>query len=105
MLKSGLEQLAGVKRSELQAAYAKLAAEFEPLPSDSWFEVPEHVLVLTSPPEFVVTSGSSERRKVMTRVSVKDHALIEKARENKNPTNQDYANLSDAVERVLDEAP
>jgi hypothetical protein len=105
LVKAGLEQVAGVKKSEFQAAYEQLAAELEPLPSDSWFEVPDHVLVLQSAPEFVVSSGGSERRRVMTRVSVKDYDVIDRARHNKNPTSRDYETLFDSVEKVLSEAP
>jgi hypothetical protein len=105
LVEAGLANLAGVKRSELQVAYQKLASEMEAMPSDSWFEVPDNVAVLTPPPDFVVTRSGSERRRIMTRASVKDHAVIQKARNNKNPTKQDFETLIDVVDRIWDEAP
>jgi hypothetical protein len=105
LVEAGLANLAGVKRSELQVAYQRLTSEVEALPSDSWFEVPDHVAVLTPPPDFVVTRGGSERRRIMTRASIKDHSVIRKARDNKNATKQDFETLLEVVDRIEDEAP
>ena len=86
-------------------AIFKLLAEVTPLPSSGWFEVPAGAYVLTPPPEVITTRNSMERRTVLTRVDPKDHATLEAARKNTNPTEKDVEALNEIVDRVLDSEP
>jgi hypothetical protein len=90
---------------QIRYKYQKLLAEVTPLPSNGWFEITEASYVLTSPPEFVTTTGSTERRTVLARIDPKDHAALEAARQITNPSEKDLQALSDLVERVLDSLP
>jgi hypothetical protein len=93
------------RQKQIRYKYQKLAAEVTPLPSSGWFEITEASYVLTSPPESVTTRGFTERRTVLTRVDPKDHAALEAARQNTNPSERDLQALSEVVERVLDSGP
>jgi hypothetical protein len=93
------------RQKQIRYKYQKLASECTPLPSSGWFEITESCYVLTSPPQFVTTRGSTERRRALTRVDPKDHAALEAARQIDNPSEKDLQALSDLVERVLDSAP
>ena len=90
---------------QIRYQYQKLLAEVTPLPSTGWFEITDAGYVLTSPPEFVTTRGSTERRTVLTRVDPKDHAALEAARQVTNPSEKDLQALGELVERVLDFVP
>ena len=93
------------REKQIRYKYEKLAAEVTPLPTSGWFEITDASYVLTSPPEFVTTRGSTEQRRVLTRIDPKDHAALEAARQKTNPTEKDLQALSELVERVLDSVP
>jgi hypothetical protein len=93
------------RQKQIRYKYQQLAAEVTPLPSSGWFEITDASYVLTSPPEVVTTRGFTERRTVLTRVDPKDHAALEAARQNTNPSEKDLQALSELVERVLDTVP
>jgi hypothetical protein len=88
--------------SAVQSAYRKLAKEIELLPPDPWFEITTTCYVLSQPPSLVVTRGGTERRKVLTRIDLKDYALLQAAREKQNPTEADLDALSEVVDRVME---
>jgi hypothetical protein len=92
-------------QKQIRYKYEKLSAEFTPLPSSGWFEITKASYVLTSPPEFVVTRGSTERRMVLARIDPKDHAALKAARNKTNPTAKDLKALTEVVDRVLDSEP
>jgi hypothetical protein len=89
----------------VRAAYQKLAGEAELLPPDPWFEVPRGAYVLTPAPEYVTTSGYTETRAVLTRVSPADYAFLAAAHDKKDPTEEDLGALDELLERVLDGEP
>jgi hypothetical protein len=97
--------LAADRQGQLRYAHKKLLAEVTPLPSGDWFEIPTGACVLAPPPEFVTTSGTTARRTVLTRVDPKDHAFLEAARKNANPSEKDLEALTEVVDRVLDSEP
>jgi hypothetical protein len=63
--------------------------------------------VLTDPPESVATSkhSSSEKRRVLTRVSPEDYSVLDAARSNKEPTEKDLLALANALDNVFETAP
>jgi hypothetical protein len=97
--------LAADRQGQLRYAHKKLLTEVTPLPSGGWFEIPRGAYVLTPPPEFVTTRGTTERRTVLTRIDPKDHAFLEAARKNANPSEKDVEALTEVVDRVLDSEP
>lgn len=96
------EQSSADRQSAIRSAYRKLAKEIELPPPDPWFEITVSCYVLTQPPEVVVTRGYTERRKVLTRVDVKDYDLLKAARDKEDPTEEDLDALADVVDRVSD---
>jgi len=93
------------RRNAIRAACRELVAEAKLLPPDSWFEVPDGAYVLTKAPEYVATKRFTETRTVMTRVDPQDYAFIVKARENKDPSEDDLNALLEVVDRVLESEP
>jgi hypothetical protein len=96
---------AGEQRRAIRDACRELVAEAKLLPPDPWFEVPDDASVLTKAPEYVSTKRFTETRTVMTRVDPQDYALIVKARENKDPSEDDLKALIEVVDRVLESEP
>jgi hypothetical protein len=93
--------MAGDRQAQIRAAYQKLAKEVELLPSSPWCEMPSVQYILEKPPEFVVTrAGSTEKRKVLTRIGHKDYALLKTALAIEKPSEDDLEDLADLVDRV-----
>jgi hypothetical protein len=95
----------GEHRRAIRDACRELAAEAKLLPPDPWFEVLDGAHVLTKAPEYVSTKRFTETRTVMTRVDPQDYALIIRARENKDPSEDDLKALIEVVDRVLESEP
>jgi hypothetical protein len=95
----------GGQRDAVRFVYDKIAAEPELLPPEPWFEIPDGAYVLTPAPECVTTKGFTERRVILARVDPKDYSFIERARKNKNPTENDLKALTEVVDRILESEP
>jgi hypothetical protein len=93
---------AGELQNEIRKAYGKLLEQLKPHPI-TWFEVGSVDHVLTPPPAGVFTRrGDTVTRTVLARIDPKDFALLEAARENRNPSMEDLDALTELVDRVLD---
>jgi hypothetical protein len=87
--------------SQTQFAYHDLLKQVEPLPPHQFLDVGTTEYILTDPPESVRTKSFSERRTVLTRVQEEDHSALWAARDNKEPTEEDIANLEELCDRVM----
>jgi hypothetical protein len=97
------EYYKGEKADPMMVEYIKMKRYAEPMPPTAWFELPSGVqFILREPPESVYSKHGSESRRVLTRVSAKDHAQLRHGHAIEQPTEQDVASLGNVTERVLD---
>jgi hypothetical protein len=96
------ENLSINRQDQIRRAYKEFAKEPELMPPDTWFEFRKAHYVLVRPARSITSRNARpETRLALARVSLTDYAVIQAARENQDPTEDDLMDLVKVVERMF----
>ena len=97
------EHQAGEKADPTRLEFLKIKRFAEPMPARRWFEIPGGIsYVLRDAPDSVYTRTGSDSRRVLTRISKRDHNQLLRYCAIENPTPRDLEALAGAASNALD---